>query len=516
MSKTLKRIITAGVSVILTAALVFGILIIVKVARRKPVNVYLVSDVGTNYFGYGGGETYGDVTSDKLQKVYLSQTQTLKEFLVSEGDTVIAGDPLLKYDTELGERDVKKASIALEKLKLEKSSAEAMLESLNYAVISENVEGQIRALEESLEAEEERIAALAPVYPKLPLGSFTSDDPYYTESADKIDLDEYVSGMVPGDEKYVVFVTVADGEYVDYKGVVFAADEAGKISFGFFDADPLEGEIPEHEDHREELRAKIDALCELMGKSYTYAELADAKIAKMKEIKDLEVQIKRAELNYKQKSEEVGDGVIYAKIDGVVKTVREDADGTGEATLVLSGGGGYIISCGIGEFDLDALHVGDTVNVTSWFSGAFCTGTVVDIDTSSVFRSDYYYSDGNPNISTYKMTVSVDESEELEEGESVSVSYEKSSGGDVWYLSNMFIRYENGRAYVMVKSDGGTLEKRFIQTGVDLYGEYTEIRGMLDPDDRVAFPYGSDTVDGAKTVDASVEDLYGDDYFVYY
>ena len=515
MSKTLKRIIIAAVSVALTIALVFGILSIVKVLRRKPVNVYLVSEIGGSNFMGSSGETYGNVTVDKLQKVYLSDTQTLREILVKVGDTVTAGTPILRYDTDLGELDVKKASIALEKLKLEKSSAEAMLESLGYAMISENLEAQIKALEEKLAAEEERISNITPIYPSLPNGAGDADDPLYVELEDDIDISEYTSTMTPGDEIYVVFVSVLDGEYIDYKGVVFTCNDSGKIMLGFFDADPLEGKLPEHEDHREEIRSQIDALYSLMGESYTYSELAAAKIEKVKQIKDLEVQIKRAELDYKQKSEEVGDGTIYAKIDGVVKEIREDADFTGEATLEISGGGGYYIDCAIGEFDLDTIHVGDAVNVTSWFSGVICEGEVVNIDTSNTYKSDYY-SDGNQNISTYKMTVFVDDTNDLTEGDSVSISYEKNAGDDVWFLSNMFIRYENGKPYVMAKSESGTLEKRFIQTGVNLYGEYTEIRGMLDPEDRIAFPYGSDTVVGAKTVDAEADDLYGGgDYILY-
>lgn len=52
----------------------------------------------------------------------------------------------------------------------------------------------------------------------------------------------------------------------------------------------------------------------------------------------------------------------------------------------------------------------------------------------------------------------------------------------------MFIRTENGKSYVMVRDDNGKLEKRWVQTGRNLWGSYTQIRGGLTVDDFVAFP----------------------------
>ena len=48
-----------------------------------------------------------------------------------------------------------------------------------------------------------------------------------------------------------------------------------------------------------------------------------------------------------------------------------------------------------------------------------------------------------------------------------------------------------------------------MQTGRSLWGSYTQIRGGLTIDDYVAFPYGKDVSDGARTVEATPQDLYG-------
>ena len=62
----------------------------------------------------------------------------------------------------------------------------------------------------------------------------------------------------------------------------------------------------------------------------------------------------------------------------------------------------------------------------------------------------------------------------------------------------------------MARGEDGRLEQRWVQTGRDLWGSYTQIRGGLTTDDYVAFPYGRDVVEGARTVEAAADELYND------
>ena len=55
----------------------------------------------------------------------------------------------------------------------------------------------------------------------------------------------------------------------------------------------------------------------------------------------------------------------------------------------------------------------------------------------------------------------------------------------------------------------GRLEKRFVTTGKDLYGSYTEILSGLTAEDLVAFPYGKNVKDGAVAVEGDMSNLYG-------
>ena len=119
------------------------------------------------------------------------------------------------------------------------------------------------------------------------------------------------------------------------------------------------------------------------------------------------------------------------------------------------------------------------------------------------------WSDGNNNVSYYPFRVFVDESAQLQEGDYVNITYQnQEQSGNSLYLENMFVRTENGKSYVYVKNEKGVLEKRYIQTGRDLYGSYTQILGGITTEDYVAFPYGKDVSDGAKTKDATMDEFY--------
>ena len=84
----------------------------------------------------------------------------------------------------------------------------------------------------------------------------------------------------------------------------------------------------------------------------------------------------------------------------------------------------------------------------------------------------------------------------------------EADSADSLYLESFFLRSENGKSYVMVRGENDKLEKRWVQTGRDLWGSYTQIRGGLTLEDYVAFPYGRDVVEGAHTQEATADQLY--------
>ena len=84
----LKKGIIAAACVVGVCGAVWGGLTIARNAQRGDVNVYAVNECAmTDYWG-DTSNTSGMVTTDKLQKIYISQSQTVKKVWVKEGDSV--------------------------------------------------------------------------------------------------------------------------------------------------------------------------------------------------------------------------------------------------------------------------------------------------------------------------------------------------------------------------------------------------------------------------------------------
>ena len=242
------------------------------------------------------------------------------------------------------------------------------------------------------------------------------------------------------------------------------------------------------------------------------AELLRMQNDKLREIQEADTSIKMAELDLRKKQTEASDGSVYSQLDGVVKAVRTptDAAANNEAVVEVSAGGGYYVTGTVSELQLDTVKVGQTVTISSRMNGSTCTGEIVEISTYPADNASSW-GGGNPNVSYYPFKVFVSEDQQLQEGESVSISYQavSDSDGSSLYLENMYVRTENGKSYVMVRGENGRLEQRWVQTGKVVWDSYTQIRGGLTQEDYVAFPYGRDVVSGAKTEESTVAVQYG-------
>lgn len=93
-------------------------------SNTREVTVQPVSYVNWGY--WGDTETsYGMVTNDSTQEVYLADAKTIKEIYVKQGDSVKVGDPLIAYDTV-------ELNLNIERKKLDVSNAEIQLAKLQY------------------------------------------------------------------------------------------------------------------------------------------------------------------------------------------------------------------------------------------------------------------------------------------------------------------------------------------------------------------------------------------------
>lgn len=574
MSKKLKKGIIAAACVVGVCGAVWGGLTIARNAQRGDVNVYAVNECAmTDYWG-DTSNTSGMVTTDKLQKIYISQSQTVKKVWVKEGDSVKKGTALVSYDSTLTQATVERAKIDYDRQTENLEVMKNELELLKKAKNKETLEAELKKLQDELQAEIDKINVYEGYDPNAKItepgkigveGStgYDKDHPLYYQilSGTKLNdatlngiLEEFgradPTSNMPEITTYIVLVTREN----DKKGgipsslglaltktftpvatsggseVTTTANEnqgtgqtetpttpvAETVSFSFQVCDLADYVDPGRTYNTEEykkLQRKIAQIQELLDTSMTQLDLNKAILEKAQAVKEQEVNLKVAKLKLDKKLAELGDGNVYAEFDGTVKAVRDpdEAYNNSEAVVELSGGGGYYVTGTLSEMDLGSVKVGDSVSISSWMTGAACEGTIVSIDDYPTSNGNNW-GDGNSNVSYYPFKVFVTEDANLQPNDYVDIQYQKDTSaeesGSSLYLQSMFIRTDNGKSYVMARGEDGRLEQRWVQTGRDLWGSYTQIRGGLTIDDYVAFPYGRDVVEGAHTQEATTDQLY--------
>ena len=572
MSKKLKKGIIAAACVVGVCGAVWGGLTIARNAQRGDVNVYAVNECAmTDYWG-DTSNTSGMVTTDKLQKIYISQSQTVKKVWVKEGDSVKKGTALVSYDSTLTQATVERAKIDYDRQTENLEVMKNELELLKKAKNKETLEAEYDKLEKELnkliedatkspddDKDVKDLTHIAIDGMKLGTGSGNDKDNaiYYYRTTDsdggfalsQADLMGIFSRLGKTDGTlYLVFVTRAGnklgGAVMGNEGYILTAVTEDVPSGGSQDPQqpPASGEgggttakklvsvtvkpwngfkaftdgAPDYGDKKaeiEKLQRKIAQIQELLDTSMTQLDLNKAILEKAQAVKEQEVNLKVAKLKLDKKLAELGDGNVYAEFDGTVKAVRDpdEAYNNSEAVVELSGGGGYYVTGTLSEMDLGSVQVGDSVSISSWMTGAACEGTIVSIDDYPTSNGNNW-GDGNSNVSYYPFKVFVTEDANLQPNDYVDIQYQKDTSaeesGSSLYLQSMFIRTDNGKSYVMARGEDGRLEQRWVQTGRDLWGSYTQIRGGLTVDDYVAFPYGRDVVEGAHTQEATTDQLY--------
>ena len=525
MNKTLKKVLLAAAIAVGSVGLVWGILTLVRSVSREAVNVYAVSDFMTTDNWGNTSQSSGMVTTDKLQKVYLSSTQTVTKVHVEEGQNVKKGDKILEYDTSLSSLDVQMAQIQYERQELALKGLKNELTKLEKVIPIDKLIEQQEALKKQLEeamaearkAEGKDPSAPVPTVPTQQDG--TEEHPYFYQhdGISNINISDILSGTpaaLNDAERYVVlYLSNATGAEV-YQGLIIDSSDS---SFTLFTPDPDSLYTPDdisvdNNTAIQELNKKLKEINMLLADPdipENQLDLLTRQQETREQIGQSEVELKLAELELQRKKSEVEDGAVYSTIDGIVKVVRsaDEAFQNSEAVVEISGGGGYYVSGVINELDLGNLHIGDTVQINSWMTGANCEGEIVSVEN---YPSEQYgWGGGNNNVSYYPFKAFVSEDADLQENDYVDITYRSSASRNAWYLDNMFLRTENGKSYVYVRGENGTLEQRWVTTGAGLWGSYTEIRGGLSQDDYIAFPYGKDVTDGAKTQEATPNQLYG-------
>lgn len=538
-----KKILIAAVCLVLAAAIGGGAWFFTAGRNTEPVTVLPFYYVGmTEYWG-DSQESYGNVRTDGIQTVYVSDTQTVTEILVQEGDQVKKGDVLMTFDTTLSDLALERKRLEVEKLKLQVQDAKDRLAEINAMkpmvipqpsddpeenedlgeklteafYISENTDYDGSSAELALvcwlnsatavdDALLEALRLKAEEYQNINAEKAPEEDPTEPENPGEETTEPTEPEKIHVERFYVVFkVTEGNRELAartTWEGLYAIRGEGG-YSFKFFDALM----VPDHTlspDEEAEEEPEID-----YGSGFTAAQIAEMRAQQEKTIRDLEFSVKMAEADYKIAQTEVSDGNVYAQIDGTVVSLLspDEARMMMQPVLKVSAGGGFYVEGTVSELDRDNMVLGQEVTIMDWNTGMTYVGYVESVgDYPSA--GGYWNGLGNPTATYYPFTVFVDETADLQSGSYVSIQFSAGTTEHGVYLENPFLRTEGGRSYVYVRGEDGKLEQRFVTTGKSLWGSYTEILEGLTEEDFVAFPYGKYVKPGAETVEGDYSSLY--------
>ncbi|MCF0141855.1 MAG: biotin/lipoyl-binding protein [Parasporobacterium sp.] len=500
MNKKIKTAIITAACLVGATALAAGIILLVNGGFGKTCKVFSVAEISMSDYWGDGLSSSGYVKADRMQTVYLSDTQKISSINVTVNQEVKAGDVLMSYDTTLSDLELKRAEIELQRGQL---TLQQLYQHLNWI---NGLKPFVPPPEtEPTEPETEPLEPHATPY--LYKGTGTVDDPYiYLWS----DTDTYTAQFVADLAKdlplpaavYTVFGVTENnslkGDVLRYWGICFEYTDQG-TTFRIM-------EVPEPEFH--ELVPVPEEPTTEETSMYTAEEIAAMRIETEKEIRDQELKNKLADVDYQRMVKEVKDGSIYAEFDGVISQVltENEAKEKNSPIVVLAGGGGFYIEGAISELKMDQISVGQAVTLTNWETDEVLDGEITAISDKPVEGGSFY--NGNPNVTNYGFTVFVDGSHFLREGTYMDISISAGQSESGWYLNSAFISREGGKSYVFVRNAEGKLEKRAVTTGKNLWGEYTQIRSGLDMEDWIAFPYGSAAKEGAATAEAGLDELY--------
>ena len=553
-----KVIVSVLVAVAVLAAAGAGIWYGTRNRNKTPVSVFPFMNVGmTEYWG-DSQESYGPVSTDRIQTVFLSETQSVTEVLVQQGDTVEKGDVLMRFDTTLSDLALERERLGVEKLKLQLENAQEELRDIknmkpmvipdpdpepdpeenqgvmltdNYQ-ISQNkaYDGSSREkalilwMKDSVNLEDavfEAVRAKAEEYQRANAPAETPTEPdaepaAETEPTTETEPTEEPTEPIPEPPaeinvtQFFVVVKVTEGNMslggkTVWQGMEVTKNQNADFSFRFFDAAGLTDHMLAQQDVPETTKPETD-----MGSGYTAAQIAQMRSEKEKEIRDYQFQVKMAEAEYTIKQTEMESGEVIAQFDGTVVSLlsQEEAKLTMQPMLKVSGGGGFYVQGSVSELEKDNLQIGHEVTINDWNTGMTYMGTIQSVGDFPT-SDGYWNGSGNPNVSYYPFTVFIDGEADLQEGSYVSVMFSTATSQQGIYLENPFLRTEQGKSYVYVRGEDGKLEKRFVTTGKALWGSYTEVLDGLSPEDYIAFPYGKNLAEGAQTVESDLSELYG-------
>ena len=225
---------------------------------------------------------------------------------------------------------------------------------------------------------------------------------------------------------------------------------------------------------------------------------------KEQEIKSCELDIRQSELDLKQKQRILDEKVVKSTLEGTVLSIGDESGNSEEDYFVkVANEAGLYAKGSMSELALEKLKVGDIISGKLMTNGTDFTAEIKEISEypDSGSSMSYGYGSGNSNASDYPFYALIEDTTDMEEGDAeIYLTATAPDMDNSIYLENYFVRSESdGRSYVYKEGDDGNLTKQYVTTGNKMGGYAVQIIQGLDLTDHIAFPYGKDVTEGAKT-----------------
>lgn len=545
---TKKKVIAIVVSCVVVLGGIVGAIWGYKTyqSNTRTVSVQPVAYLNWGYWG-DTQNSYGMVTNDSAQEIYLSDSMKIKQIYVKKGDKVEVGDPLIAYDTaELDinierkkldinttENDLAKATYRLNMLRtftpVDKTMPEMDQEKWQEYAETDKKNNAIPEKDEKNSFVYNYLTQDAVPFNIADQTAGTSTNPYiyycnehayaygsFYNSLRSTELDadgvcikiiipkKNENGLVEMDSENPN-VPIPDTSITPYEKIIDGSSipieyETDKMWYIFSGNERTPSDLAgQYRDEFEEYLAEWEE-----PEGYTYQELIEELNAADQQVKSLDIKRRQLLLELESLQKTASDGVVYAEVAGEVKTLGDENNPpqNGTAFLVVTGDDGLYVSGTISELLLGDVTVGTVVTANAWESGMTFDATITEISDYPVSSSSW--GEGNPNVSYYAYTAYIEDSSALRNGEYVdlTISTNQSESGGI-YIEKAYVREDNGRPYCMIADENGRLKKQYVVTGKSVYGSAIEIKSGLTEEDLIAFPYGKEAVEGAIVTEES-------------
>lgn len=525
-----KAVIITLVSVCAVGGAIYGGIRLYQNQQWNSLTAEVQSVSSLNgYYGDMEMSSSGVLTNDYSQEVYPLDDKNIEEVFVEEGQEVEVGDPLISYDMTLSdlELEMKELDVATTASQIEAAKQELTnLKNTKPIVPKPDVPDPEPEPEPEPEPPQvsQKPEKTGKAYnyitrkSKPNKGKGTEENPYvYLCMPDCYVLGEFINSLSQDKDK-PIYVSLEIHKKNDLKGKLLSSWEiSGESGFPQMADDSrwavktksqiMEAELEPDPEPQPEPELEPEPEPE-EPEGYTAEELAEMIKDQEREIRDLDLEKRRGEMELEQLKKLSDDGVVKAEIKGVIKNLADidNLPTDGSPFLTVTGSEGLYVSGALSELQLDEIKVGQTVYAYSWESGSNFEATITDISTYPS-TDNTAYGEGNPNVSYYPYTAYIENSEGLYNGEYVELkmtpaNYDNVEQSDTIYIPKAYVREEDNQKYVLKAGADNCLVKQYVKTGKTLWGSYIEIVSGVSQKDEIAFPYGKSGKEGVKVMRA--------------